>query len=108
MTNETLSGADLRPPGTGLGLIDVLRRRHLLMLLVRKEVQIRYRGSVLGWLWSYVKPLIQFAVFFVALGIFLNLNSSVGYYPVYLLAGMTAVTFFTEYRRDTSFNDMVL
>ena len=96
MTNETLSGADLRPPGTGLGLIDVLRRRHLLMLLVRKEVQIRYRGSVLGWLWSYVKPLIQFAVFFVALGIFLNLNSSVGYYPVYLLAGMTAVTFFTE------------
>lgn len=96
MTNDSLSEAVLRSPGTGLGLIDVFRRRHLLSLLVRKEVQIRYRGSILGWLWSYVKPLIQFAVFFVALGIFLNLNSSVGYYPVYLLAGMTAVIFFTE------------
>jgi ABC-2 type transport system permease protein len=59
-------------------------------------VQIRYRGSVLGWLWSYVKPLIQFAVFFVALGIFLRLNNSVGFYPLYLLSGITVVTFFTE------------
>ncbi|BDZ45891.1 hypothetical protein GCM10025866_18000 [Naasia aerilata] len=96
MTTDTASGVPLRAPGSGLGLIDVVRRRHLLALLVRKEVQIRYRGSVLGWLWSYVKPLIQFAVFFVALGIFLRLNSSVGFYPLYLLSGITVVTFFTE------------
>ncbi len=86
----------LQRPGGGLGLVDVLRRRHLLALLVRKEVQIRYRGSVLGWLWSYVKPLVQFAVFFVALGIFLRLNSTIEYYPLYLLAGMTATIFFSE------------
>lgn len=97
MTEDSSSAAAaLRAPGAGLGLIDVLRRRHLLSLLVRKEVQIRYRGSVLGWLWSYVKPLVQFAVFFVALGIFLGLNSSIEFYPVYLLAGFTAVTFFSE------------
>ncbi|KQP69197.1 sugar ABC transporter permease [Microbacterium sp. Leaf288] len=97
MTQEPSPAASaLRSPGAGLGLIDVLRRRHLLALLVRKEVQIRYRGSVLGWLWSYVKPLVQFAVFFVALGIFLGLNSSIEFYPVYLLAGFTAVTFFSE------------
>ncbi|WP_448257963.1 ABC transporter permease [Microbacterium aurum] len=86
----------LRAPGVGLGLIDVFRRRHLLALLVRKEVQLRYRGSVLGWVWSYVKPLVQFAVFFVALGIFLGLNSSIEFYPIYLLSGFTAVTFFSE------------
>lgn len=86
----------LKAPGSGLGLIDVFRRRHLLALLVRKEVQIRYRGSVLGWLWSYVKPLAQFTVFFVALGLFLGLNSSIEFYPIYLLAGFTAVTFFSE------------
>jgi ABC-2 type transport system permease protein len=96
MSTDTATSLQLRPPGYGLGLIDVFRRRHLLALLVRKEVQIRYRGSVLGWLWSYVKPLIQFAVFFVALGIVLRLNSSVGYYALYLLTGMTIVTFFTE------------
>ncbi len=57
---------------------------------------IRYRGSVLGWLWSYVKPLIQFLVFFVALGVFLGLNRQIDFYPIYLLSGITAVTFFNE------------
>lgn len=86
----------LTAPGVGRGLADVFRRRHLLSLIVRKEVQIRYRGSVLGWLWSYVKPLVQFAVFFVALGVFLGLNRSIDYYPIYLVSGITIVTFFQE------------
>jgi ABC-2 type transport system permease protein len=83
-------------PGSNNGLIDVFRRRYLLQLIVRKEVGIRYRNSVLGWLWSYVKPLVQFVVFFVALGVFLGLNKSIDYYPIYLLAGITIVTFFNE------------
>ncbi|WP_313955880.1 ABC transporter permease [Microbacterium sp. 1.5R] len=83
-------------PGASTGLFDVFRRRYLLSLIIRKEVGIRYRGSVLGWLWSYVKPLIQFLVFFFALGVFLRLNDSIEYYPLYLLSGITAVTFFNE------------
>lgn len=94
--DKSSSAAPLREPGTGLGMVDVFRRRYLLTLLVRKEVQIRYRGSVLGWLWSYVKPLVQFAVFFVALGIFLGLSGAIDFYPIYLLAGITIVTFFNE------------
>ncbi|WP_409047326.1 ABC transporter permease [Microbacterium sp. HA-8] len=89
--NSTLSA-----PARASGLADVFRRRYLLTLLVRKEVQIRYRGSLLGWLWSYVKPLVQFLVFFVALGVFLGLNGQIDYYPIYLLAGITVVTFFNE------------
>lgn len=96
MSTDSVAQDTLRRPGGGLGLIDVFRRRHLLALLVRKEVQIRYRGSLLGWLWSYVKPLVQFAVFFVALGIFLQLNSAIENYPLYLLAGMTVTIFFSE------------
>ncbi|MFJ4037650.1 ABC transporter permease [Microbacterium sp. NPDC090007] len=84
------------PPASDKGLIEVFRRRYLLSLIVRKEVGIRYRGSVLGWLWSYVKPLIQFLVFFIALGVFLGLNRSIDFYPIYLLSGITAVTFFNE------------
>ncbi|WP_272653651.1 ABC transporter permease [Microbacterium sp. EF45047] len=83
-------------PGGNNGLVDVFRRRYLLSLIVKKEVGIRYRGSVLGWLWSYVKPLIQFVVFFFALGVFLRLNDSIEFYPIYLLSGITAVTFFNE------------
>lgn len=90
------SDGALSAPGATRGLVDVFSHRYLLSLLVRKEVQIRYRGSVLGWLWSYVKPLVQFAVFFVALGVFLGLNRSIDFYPLYLLGGVTIVTFFNE------------
>lgn len=86
----------LEQPGRNLGLLDVFHRRYLLSLIVRKEVQIRYRGSVLGWLWSYVKPLVQFVVFYVAVGVFLGMNSRVEFFPIYLLSGITVVTFFNE------------
>lgn len=90
------SSAVFERPGTSQGLLGVFTRRHLLALIVRKEVGIRYRGSALGWLWSYVKPLVQFGVFYVALGVFLGLNHQIQYYPVYMLAGITIVTFFNE------------
>lgn len=83
-------------PGRGSGLLDVFRRRYLLSLLVRKEVQVRYRGSVLGWLWSYVKPTAQFIVFFLALGVFLKLNSSMPSYPIYLFSGLIVINLFNE------------
>jgi ABC-2 type transport system permease protein len=83
-------------PGASAGLVDVFRRHFLLGLLIRKEVQVRYRGSVLGWLWSYVKPTAQFIVFFLALGVFLQLNNTMDNYPVYLFSGLIAVNFFTE------------
>lgn len=83
-------------PGSGRGLLDVYRDRFLLKLLVRKEIKIRYRGSVLGLLWSYVKPLMQFLIYFIALGIFLNLERGTPNYAVYLFAGIVLVNFFTE------------
>jgi ABC-2 type transport system permease protein len=83
-------------PGRGAGLIDVFRRRYLLSLLVRKEVRVRYRGSALGWLWSYVKPVTQFLVFFLALGVFLRLNGSIENYAIYLFSGLITINLFSE------------
>jgi ABC-2 type transport system permease protein len=95
MTAAVPAGA-LVEPGRGLGLIDVLRRRFLLRLLVRKELRIRYRGSVLGLLWSYVKPAVQFTVYYFALGVFLKLNDALENFAVYLFAGIVLITFFNE------------
>jgi ABC-2 type transport system permease protein len=83
-------------PGIGRGLLDVYGDRFLLKLLVRKEIKIRYRGSVLGLMWSYVKPLMQFLIYFIALGIFLNLEHGTPNYAVYLFSGIVLVNFFTE------------
>jgi ABC-2 type transport system permease protein len=87
---------ELIKPGSGRGILDVYGHRFLLKLLVRKEIKVRYRGSVLGLLWSYVKPLVQFLIYFVALGVFLNLQRGTPNYAIYLFAGIVLVNFFTE------------
>ncbi|WP_104062215.1 ABC transporter permease [Arthrobacter sp. 4R501] len=82
--------------GAGAGLADVYRRRYLLKLLVAKELTVRYRGSVLGILWSYVKPGIQFGVFYFALGVFLGQSKGTENYAVYLFSGIILINFFAE------------
>ncbi|GGC87435.1 transport permease protein [Tersicoccus solisilvae] len=83
-------------PGHGRGLADVPRHRYLLRLLVNKEIQVRYRGSILGLVWSYIKPGVQFLVFYLALGLFLGLNKNMENYPVYLFSGIVLINFFGE------------
>ncbi len=104
MTSAATDGGSdaLVRPGVGGGLADVFRQRFLLKLLVRKELQIRYRGSVLGLLWSYVKPGVQFVVFYIALGVFLGLERSprnpdgLANYAIYLFSGIVLINFFSE------------
>lgn len=91
-----MSAPTLTVPGQGRGLLDVVERRFLLRLIVRKELRVRYRGSVLGMAWSYVKPAIQFVTYFVALGVFLNLRDSIPDYAIYLFAGIVVMNFFGE------------
>ncbi|WP_337060066.1 ABC transporter permease [Kineococcus sp. G2] len=83
-------------PGHGRGLADVVRYRFLLKLLVRKEMRVRYRGSVMGLLWSYVKPGVQFAVFWVAMGWFLRLNDTLENFAIYLFSGVVVINFYSE------------
>lgn len=87
--------ADFDVPGQSHGLIDVFRWRYLLTLLVRTGVTTRYRNSVLGWVWSYVRPTAQFLVFWVVLGIFMNLDR-VPNYAVYLFSGIVVINLFSE------------
>ena len=97
----TISG-ELTRPGLGGGFRDLRQSSFLLKLLVRKELKVRYRGSVLGLLWSYVKPAVQFLVFYVALGVFLGLERSarnpdgLSNYAVYLFSGIVLINFFSE------------
>lgn len=93
---------ELTVPGRSGSLGDILRHRFLLKLLVSKELKVRYRGSVLGLLWSYVKPGVQFVVFYIALGVFLGLEESprnpdgLANYAIYLFSGIVLINFFTE------------
>jgi len=94
--NTALPTEALHRPGGGRGLWDALTNRYLLKLLVHKEIRVRYRGSVLGMVWSYVKPAVQFAVFYFAVGVFLQMNRAVPNFALYLFSGIVAINFFNE------------
>lgn len=98
-TRITLGGvprSEFTHPGTSRGLLDVFRWHYLLQLLVQTGVTTRYRNSVLGWTWSYVRPAAQFLVFWVVLGIFLSLHNNIANYAIYLFSGIVVINLFSE------------
>ena len=88
--------AEFDVPGSSRGLVDVIRWRYLLNLLVKTGVSTRYRNSVLGWTWSYVRPAAQFLVFWVVLGLFMRLQHGIPNYAVYLFSGIVVINLFSE------------
>ncbi|MBO2454343.1 ABC transporter permease [Actinomadura barringtoniae] len=87
---------ELVEPGKGGGLGDVMRRRYLLRLIVRRELRSRYQGSLLGMGWSYVRPAAHFSVFFFVVGIFLGMSKNVQHFPIFMFSGLILVSFFNE------------
>ena len=87
---------DYDTPGRGRGILDVLQWRYLLRLLVRKGTATRYRNSVLGWTWSYVKPASQFLIYYFVMGIILQVHRDVQNFAIYLFAGVVIINLFNE------------
>ena len=67
----------------------LLRFRGLLATLTRRELAARYRGSLLGFLWSLVNPLLLLAVYTVVFEVvFRQRFGEVRPYAVFLVAGL--------------------
>ncbi len=60
------------------------------------DFKLKYSGSILGYLWSLVKPLLFFGVLYVIFTYFFNVGRGIPNYPVYLLVGIVMWTFFAE------------
>ena len=74
-------------------LIDSFHYRHLLAQLIRRDVTIRYKRSLLGVAWSMLNPLGMMIVMTV---VFSNIFGADIKYRVYLLSGLLAWNFFAE------------
>ena len=83
------------PYGSG-GLHDVAKRTYLLKLLVQKEIQARYSGSILGLMWSYVLPLTRFCMYFFVIGLVLGVHRAVPNFAIHMFCALVFVHFFTE------------
>lgn len=72
------------------------RNRILLRELVVTDFKLRYQGSVLGYVWSVLKPLFLFVILYFVFDQFMGLGRNIEHFPVYLLLGIVLWTFFAE------------
>ena len=74
-------------------LLSLRHYRFLLQQLVTRDFKIRYRGSMLGVLWSALNPLLNMIVLSI---VFSQVFRAVDNYKMYLLAGLTIFNYFSE------------
>lgn len=72
------------------------KNRILLKELTKTDFKLRYQGSVLGYLWALLKPLMMFAILYIVFSKLLRIGNDIPHYPVYLLTGTVLWSFFTE------------
>lgn len=73
-----------------------VKNRTLLKELVRSDFKLRYQGSVLGYVWSLLRPLVMFGVLYIVFTRVIKVGGDIPYYPAYLLLGLVMWTFFVE------------
>src|SRR5215211_7166702 len=72
---------------------DVVRYPDLFFNVFRRELQGKYRGSVLGLLWTLINPLALMAVYTVVFSLLLK-AFTVDHYPLFILSGLVTWFFF--------------
>lgn len=68
----------------------------LLKQLVKSDFKIRYQNSVLGYLWTLLRPLFLFAILYVVFVRVLKTGGDIPHFGVYLLLGIVIWNYFVE------------
>src|SRR5205814_7506594 len=75
---------------------DLLRYRELFGNLFRRDVQAKYRGSLLGIAWTLANPVLLMAVYLLVFSVLWKTRfGSDGHYALFLLVGLSAWIFFS-------------
>jgi ABC-type polysaccharide/polyol phosphate export permease len=90
--NEPVASSWLGVAAVRLHFGDIRRALPVLAALVSREVAARYRGSVLGYLWTQLNPLLLLLVYTVVFRVYLRIDME--HYAVYLLCGLLAWEWF--------------
>lgn len=78
-------------------LAALVRYRGLIRSLVARELKARYRGSVLGFFWSFVNPLMLLSIYtFVFTTILPNTEPAAQPYALFMFCGLLPWTWFSS------------
>ncbi len=81
--------------GARSSLGDIWAHRSLCWLLAKRELKARYKDSVLGYVWTLIRPLINLLIYYFAIGQILGAARAIDNFAVYVFAGLTAWNLFS-------------
>jgi ABC-2 type transport system permease protein len=87
-------GRPIRGPSALDG--DFRRFLHLTRTLAVSDFRLRFFGSVLGYFWQLMRPLLLFGVLYLVFTQAIKLGEHVTFFPVVLLTSIVLYTFFAE------------
>lgn len=84
------------------GALRSWRYRGLVARLAQRELKLRYKHSILGWLWSLISPAATLTIYTVVFGTFLRIsppiagNGRLRSFAIWLFAGLLVWSFFSS------------
>jgi homopolymeric O-antigen transport system permease protein len=97
----------IRPPGRGLQLVnlsDLWRSRDLIVQLIRRDLKVRYKHTVIGIGWAVLQPLLMMLVFATYFGLVSGFEEGKVPYPVYVFSGLGSWILFSSATTAASFS----
>jgi lipopolysaccharide transport system permease protein len=86
-------------PTTGFilpGLGELFEHRELIYFLTRREIQVRYKQTLIGAAWAILQPLLTMAIFTIFFGRLAKMPSDGVSYSAFALAGLVPWMFFAN------------
>src|SRR5262245_24121591 len=84
-------------------LSQLVRYRGLIWSLVTRELKARYRGSVLGFIWSFINPLLLLGIYsFIFTTILPNRVENAQPFAIFMLCGLLPWTWFSSSLTEAS------
>ena len=75
-------------------LLNFNKYKFLLVELVKRDIKVKYRNSVLGIFWSFLNPLLMMIVMTIIFGTLFN--RTITNFPVFYLSGMVVFTLYSQ------------
>jgi lipopolysaccharide transport system permease protein len=75
-------------------VLNFTKYRFLLLELVKRDIKVKYRNSVIGIFWSFLNPLLYMVVMTIIFGTLFS--RTITNFPVFYLSGMVVFTLFSS------------
>ena len=73
---------------------ELLAYREIILILIWRDLKTRYRGSVLGFLWTFLNPLLLMVIYSLVFSVYMRVD--IHAYPIFLFAGLLPWIWFSS------------